>query len=358
MSLKPKVHVLGLGSCGGNFYKGCVEKSYNGATANGSSQDLRALGDVPAKFQLKGFDGFGGHREKALECLEVNEEFLEYVQNIKEDIVFIFFGGGGSTGSGCAVIVAELLLEEKDDYGRPKKIVCPVIALPSSDEPIVKQRNAYQAVQELQDLEGLGATFFINNDSSDDYKYINSNFINMLDTFLDNDSYGELNNFDESERLEMLRDSGAMVFSLVGTGKETSVMLDKLTGGGIFAPIEGNKVCENIGIIHAGNNNSDIDASMVINEVGKPKNVFEGYNAKRTLVTVSGLDYPVTHIKKLGELAQKAFEERQRNKKQSGSKRLTDLDFFAEETVKIEPQNQKKPSKLEMLRKRQGNIRK
>lgn len=206
--------------------------------------------------------------------------------------------------------------------------------MPSSKESIVKHSNAYQAVQELQEIEGLGATFFINNDASDDYDYINSTFARMLDTFLTNDSYGELNNFDESERLEMLRDSGAMVLSLVRSGKEQFVMLEKLTKNGIFAPIEDNKVCENIGIIHAGRDNKDISPEVVVSEIGKPKNIFEGYNARNTLIVVSGLDYPVSHVEKLGELAKKAYEERQRNKQQSTSKKLSNLSFMIDEEPK------------------------
>lgn len=230
--------------------------------------------------------------------------------------------------------------------------MCPVIALPSSDEAIVKHRNAYQAVQELQEIDGVGATFFINNDISKDYGYINGTFAKMLDVFLTNDSYGQLNNFDESERLEMLRDSGSMVLSLVGTGKDQSVMIEKLTKGGIFAPIENNKVCENVGIIHAGNDNRDIESGVVVSEVGKPKNVFEGYNGKSTLIAVSGLDYPVTHVSKLGELAQTAYEERQRSRKHSAQK-LGNLNFMEDEPQKV-VEDKKKPTKLDMLRKRMG----
>lgn len=350
MSLKEKSRILGLGCCGGKQSKEfIVNYGYKGNAANGSEQDLKVLGDVP-KYHLRNFDGFGGHRERALDCLAENYEFMDFVENIEEEIVFILFGGGGSTGSGCATIVAEMLLEEKDEDGRPKKIVCPVIALPSLDEPIVKHKNAYQTVQELQELDGLGATFFINNNIDKDYATINSTFAKFLDTFLTNDSYGELNNFDESERLEMLRDSGAMVLSLVGS-KDQSMMLEKLTKNGIFAPIESNKVCENIAIIHAGRDNSDIDKSSIISETGKPKNVFEGYNGRNTLIAVSGLDYPVSHIEKLGEMAKTAYEERQRNKKQSGHKKLGNLDFMDNETAKTVPEK-KASSKLEMIRKR------
>lgn len=347
MNLKEKTYFLGLGCAGGKLHKEFIALGYKGGVANGSEQDMKALGDVPTKYKLEGFDGFGGHRDRAIDCLSLNKEFIDFVENISEEIVFILFGGGGSTGSGCATVIAELLLENK------QKIVCPVIALPSEDESITKHSNAYQAVQELQDLDGLGATFFINNNVGGSYNYINSTFAKMLDVFITNNSYGELNNFDESERMEMLRDNGAMVLSLMGGGKELC-MLDKLTRTGIFVPIENNSVCENIGIMHAGKNNRDITSDMVIAEVGKPRNVFEGYNARNTLISVSGLDYPVTHVSKLGELAQKAYDERKRNKGQSTRKKLGELKFWEddEKDSMDEKKGKKKTSRLDLLRKK------
>lgn len=306
MKIRENCYMLGLGSTGGKIYKEFVQRHYKGAAANGSEQDHKALGDVPNKYILQGFDGFGGHRERAMDCLAGNEDFIKFVEGIKEDIVFILFAGGGSTGSGCAPIVAEMLLEEKDEEGNPVKTVCPVIALPASGESLAKHKNAYETVQELQEIEGLGATFFLNNDSNENYDYINKNFASMLDEFLSNESYGRQNNFDESERLEMLKDSGAMVLSVTGDGTDSKIKLEKLTKSGIFAPIEDNYICENIGIIHSKNDKSDIDSEDVIAEVGKPDNVFEGFNGRKTIIAASGLDYPVSHVKKLGELAVKA----------------------------------------------------
>lgn len=165
MGLKEKCRFLGIGCCGGKEAKEFMALGYKGNAVNGSEQDLKALGDI-SKYHLQGFDGFGGHRERALDCLAKNTDFIDFIQNIQEEIVFVLFGGGGSTGSGCATIIAEMLLEDRDDEDRPKKIVCPIISLPSSDEAIIKHRNAYQAVQELQELEGMGATFFINSETT------------------------------------------------------------------------------------------------------------------------------------------------------------------------------------------------
>lgn len=349
MSLKEKCRFLGLGCYGGKQAKEFISMGYKGNAANGSAQDLKALCNIPV-FHLNGFDGFGGHRERALDCLARNEDFLEFVENIEENIVFLLFGGGGSTGSGCATILADMLLRDKDEDGNPKKTVCPVIALPSADEATKKHLNAYDTVRELQELEGLGATFFINNNIEKDYAFINGTFARLLDTFLSNDSYGELNNFDESERMEMLRDSGSMVLSLMKNVTEPSIMLEKLTKNGIFAPIEANKICEHIGIIHAGKDNRDIEASEIISEVGKPKNIFEGYNSRSTLISVSGLDFPVSHVSKLGDLAKAAYEERKRDRKQV--KKLGNLDFIEDETIKKTVQEKKVPSKFELLQRR------
>lgn len=354
MNLKERTFFLGIGCCGGKEAKEFIDMGYQGTAINGSEQDLKALGNIP-KYHLQGFDGFGGHREKAIDCLAANKDFMSFIRNIKEEIVFVLFGGGGSTGSGCGTIVAEMLLDEGYSSGNHSRIVCPVISLPSCDEAINKHSNAYQAVQELQDIDGLGATFFINNDVSDSYSFINSTFAKLLDTFLSNDTYSERNNFDEAERLEMLRNSGAMVYSFSTKEQNPEMMLDKLTKNGIFAPIENNKICENIAIIHADNNEKDIEKSVVISEVGKPHNVFEGYNNKKgTLIAVSGLDYPVTHVSKLGELAKSAFEERQRNKKLSAQK-LDNLSFFDDDPKKTMVEKKKKTSRFELLMKMSGN---
>lgn len=345
MNLKDKVMFIGIGCYGGKQVKEFVENyGYKGIAVNGSEQDLRALGGMN-KYHLKNFDGFGGHRERALECLEQNPDFLDYISSIEEEIIFLVFGGGGSTGSGNATIIAEMLLQEDS---ADKKIVCPVIALPSSSEPLIKHSNAYSAVQELQELQdlGLGATFFINNNVDSTYTCINSAFAKFLDTFLTNDSYGELNNFDEAERIEMLKDNGAMTMSLMKSGTDSTVMLDKLARNGIFAPIE-NKVCEHVAIIHAGNDNRDIEASSVISEVGKPQNVFEGYNGRSTLIACSGLDYPVEYVTKLAEMAKTAFEERKRERKQV--KKLDTL-ILSDEKEEVKPV--RKTSKFDVLKKR------
>ena len=351
MSLKNDVLFLGLGNCGCKQAKVFYEMGYKAMFANGSEQDLKILGDVPNIFRLRNFDGFGGHRERALDCLAENAEFVAALQGVKEKIIFVLHSTAGSTGSGTAPYIEELLTEAKDEEGRSEKIVCPVPTLPAFNEPIGKKQSAYKAMMDIQEMkEMLGATFFINNNSTKDYDRINGNFVKILDSFLANDSYGKLNNFDESEKIEMLRQSGATVLGLFGKEHDRTFMLERLTKNGIFAPIEINKICGDITVVHSGSDSSDITVEDVITEFGKPFNIFEGYNnGNATLICVNGLDYPVTHIKQLGELAQQAFNERNRNRK--SVEKLSDLDFMEEKAPKATPEK-KTSSKLDLLRMR------
>ena len=83
MNLKEKCRMLGLGCYGGKQMKEFIALGYKGNAANGSEQDLKALGDIP-KFRMNGFDGFGGHRERAEDCLVQNSAFIDFIENIKE----------------------------------------------------------------------------------------------------------------------------------------------------------------------------------------------------------------------------------------------------------------------------------
>lgn len=349
MSLKSDVLFLGLGNCGCKQAKVFHEMGYKAMFVNGSEQDLKILGGVPNIFRLKGFDGFGGHRERALDCLVKNTEFVEALQSVKEKIIFVLHSTAGSTGSGIAPYCEEVLTEQRDEAGNAEKIVCPVPTLPSFNEPIGKKRSAYKAMLDMQDIKDtLGAAFFINNNAAKDYDRINSNFANMLNSFLTNISYGKLNNFDESEKIEMLRQSGASVLGLFGKEHNKAFMLERLSKNGIFAPIENNKSCGDIAVVHSGADDSDISVDNMIAEFGKPFNIFEGYNnGKSTLICVNGLDYPVTHVKKLGELAQQAFDERKRSRETA--EKLSELDFLDEKTFKTTPEK-KTSTKLDALR--------
>ena len=67
------------------------------------------------------------------------------------------------------------------------------------------------------------------------------------------------------------------------------------------------------------------------------------------------MDYPVSHVSKLGELAQKAFEERQRNRNQTARKKLEGLSFMdvESEQPKANTEIKKCSSKFAVMRRKQ-----
>lgn len=319
MNIKSKTLVIGLGNCGCKITKLFSDSGYNAMFANGSSQDLKVLGNVKGIFKLNGYDGFGGHREKAMECLCANEDFTLALENIQQDIVFIIFASGGSTGSGLSSVVCQYLL---DVYGNAKTIcMCPV--LPNVKEDTNKLWNGYQAVSEIAELEGIGATFFIDNNTGDNLKQINRTFYNLLNAFLTDDSWSDRNNFDEAERLELLSESGAMIISR--SDRQYKIIDDLLTRS-IFAPLQDDYVVGKFGIIHGGKRSISVDS--LITEIGKPFNIFEGYGKSATLIAVSGLTYPYSRITELGQLATKAQQERVRSIEARKAQTLPKLDLM------------------------------
>lgn len=334
MELKKNTMIIGLGNCGCKITKLFSELGYETMFANGSSQDLKVLGNLKGIYKLDGYDGFGGHRERAMECLVQNVDFTEALEHISQDIIFLIYACGGSTGSGLSSVVAQYLI---DVYG-DSKVICTVPVLPHENEAINKHKNAYSAISELMQIDGIGATFVLDNNKSEgnDLRWINKTFVSLLDAFLTDDSWGDTNNFDESERIEMLSESGSMIISYCKDG------ITKLLDGNIFAPKQNDHICGNIGIIHSGRNDVEIDT--LVAEVGKPLNIFEGWGGKCTLIAVSGMSFPIDHVTRLGKLAVEGQKERQRNIDMAQAATLPSLDFGTVEkkpAVKAAPEKKK-----------------
>ena len=338
--LKNKVTVIGLGNAGCKVTHEFQKLGYDTLLANGSIQDIKVLGNASNVYHLQGYDGFGGDRSKAMNCLSENMEFVEKLRNIESEIIYLIFSTGGSTGSSLGTICAELLLEENED-----RIVCCVPILPTKDEPYVKHKNTFQCIKEIDNLNELSSCIFIDNNKSDDLKKINSSFVNLLDAFLTDSSYSNKNNFDSSERIEMIKDKGAMIISKLSNEK-LNKLVPSLTSENIFAPLQNDNIVGNIGIINSLGNG--VNTSEIIGALGKPLNVYEGYNAKNTITVVSGLSYPINHIVELGENAKKIEEERERNKKEATAT-LGDISFNDNISDKKEVKKEKKMSRFELL---------
>ena len=199
--LKDSTAVIGLGLGGMTVTYEFQERNYLTYSVNGSEQDIKSIPNAKNSMRLEGYDGLAGNRELAYEALKRNKHILKKLKEIEKKINIVIASGGGSSGSGCITFVSEILVQN------PDKIVVPVILMPRQDESIQKRLNAYNVAKELMQIEELGAIIFVNNEAYSDLKKINTILVNMLDAFLSDTSYSSGSNFDDSEKMKMLKDS-------------------------------------------------------------------------------------------------------------------------------------------------------
>lgn len=340
--LNNSVAFAGIGGAGTNIVLGFERLGYTAIHINSSRQDESSLIGAKNIRHLKGFDGAAGIRTTGETALAKNVEIVDEIINLKEQIIFVVFGGGGGTGSGIAPCLCEMLTEETD------KIICAIEVLPSKTEDYDFHVNAYQAAKELSEIEKLGATIFLdNNANGGNRQKINELCVAMLHAFLSNDSVSALGNVDTEERKRILSAKGNLVINVLNEDKSsTGKAVEILCTNNIYAPIERN-TCEYVAIINA--KGKDIDKAEIIKIFGEPRRTFTGYDSTQTIIAASGLNYPITYLNEIKELAKEKHNARLLTIKESKNV-LEDIDFGGSEVKKEEPEKPKKLTRREMLK--------
>lgn len=320
--LKNEIVVIGAGLAGETVGIEFQRRNYLTYLINGSVQDNKSLPDAKNLLVLEGYDGLSGERSLAFEALKRNRRILKKIADINKKIIICIASGGGSTGSGTLPYICELMASN------PDKIVVAILLMPRPDEAIQKRLNAYNAAKELMEVEGLGAIIFVDNSAYDDLNKINMTLVNMLDAFFTDSSYSSGSNFDDSEKMKMLKDNGAFILAMLsdknaeGKHVTTQDMLSALTAKNIFLPINDDGVVNNIGIINQGKNK--IDEHEIVKAIGTPENIFTGANGNVNIACASGLSYPIEYIQKLGKEA--ITEQKSRMEKRKSLSLLEDLE--------------------------------
>ena len=316
--LKDKTTAIGIGLAGETVGLEFQIRNYTSYLMNGSTQDNQTLTGAKNVMVLEGYDGLAGDRSLSLEALKKNAPILKKLSEIENQIVICIASGGGSTGSGTTPYICDIV-------SKPSNIVVAILLMPRPDEPIQKRLNAYNAAKELMDTESIGAIIFVDNAAYPELKKVNAMLVNMLDAFLTDTSSSSGSNFDDSEKMKMLKEHGAFVLAMLSdnkNGKTTSQdMVTALTAKNIFLPINNDGVVGNIGIINQKGNK--IDEHELIKAIGVPENVFVGNNGRVNIACASGLGYPVEYITKLGKSA--VEEQKKRMEKRESLSTLDDL---------------------------------
>lgn len=286
--MREQFGIIGLGQAGGNIANLFEGKGYDTVYVNTSQEDLNTIKGAH-KLHIIGADGAAKDRKKVLQL--AMESFGDIVQKIEHIItqkyVVIIFSAGGGTGSGLSTPMLKYL----NQIG---KVCIPVAILPHDDYESAKTcENAYNACVELMSIQGLGATFLLDNSKGDKFA-INNKFVCELDSFINIKNSSMYGNIDMAERKQMLSCPGVAVIGKLSKTRSTAPEIIESLHNGIYAEIEA-KSAYYLGI---STSNKSLDTNSVINAIGGVYDTFLGISEATTIVIVTGLQFPQKRILK------------------------------------------------------------
>lgn len=272
--------ILGLGAAGSNIANLFEGKGYTTMYINTSAEDLGVIKGVH-KIAIPG-EGAAKDRKRVLQL--AMETFGDIVQKIESVItqryVVVIFSAGGGTGSGISIPILKYLTQ----IG---KICIPVMIFPDNHSSAKVNENAYNASVELMSLQGLGATFLLDNSRGDKFA-INSRFVCELDSFINLNNSSVHGNIDKAERKQMLSCPGVAVIGKLSKARSTAPEVIEALYNGIYAEIEG-KSCYYLGI---STSNKSLDTNSIIDAIGGCYDTFLGISEATTIAIISGLKFP------------------------------------------------------------------
>jgi cell division GTPase FtsZ len=239
------------------------------------------------KLHLVGAEGAAKDRKKVLQL--AMESFGDIVQKIESIItqqyILVIFSAGGGTGSGLSTPMLKYLTQ----IG---KTCIPVIILPDDAIESAKAcENAYNACVELMSIQGLGATFLLDNSRNDKF-IINNKFVCELDSFINLKNSSMYGNIDMAERKQMLSCPGIATIGKLSKSRSTAPEVIESLYNGIYAEIE-SKTAYYLGI---STSNKSLDTNSIVSALGGVYDTFSGISEATTIAIVTGLQWPQKRI--------------------------------------------------------------
>ena len=283
--MREQFGVLGIGACGGNIANLFEAKGYSTVYVNSSIEDLNSIKGVH-KLHIAGAEGAAKNRRRVLElAMESFGDIVEKIESIiTQQYVLVIFSAGGGTGSGLSIPTLKYLTQ----IG---KICIPVMVLPDGHSSAKINENTYNACVELMSVQGLGATFLLDNTKGDKFS-INNKFVCEFDTFLTIKNSSVHGNFDISERKLILSHPGVAVIGKLSKSRSTAPEIIESLHSGIYAEIEA-KSCYYLGVITS---NKSLSVNSISAELGGCYDTFIGISDATTIAIVSGLQFPKNKI--------------------------------------------------------------
>lgn len=288
--MKEQISVLGLGAAGSNVAQLFSELEYSTAILNSSQEDLNVIKNVAHKIKIRNGEGASKNRQAILKlAAESIDEIIENITTVlKNQYIIVIFSAGGGTGSGLSTFICSYLTQVG-------KTVIPVVILPDDTKESIRAcENTYNLLAELNGVQGLGATFLLDNSKYEDKFSINNKFVRDMDAFININNCSQMGNLDKSEIKTLLSTPGVAVLSKQSKNKST--VTDVISGlrNGIYADIE-SKTLMYLGI--STSNKSFLTTSLE-KEFGVPYDTFIGYSEATTVAILTGLQLPAQRIKR------------------------------------------------------------
>ena len=286
--MKNQIAFITVGQAGGNIGSLFEKDGFEVLNFNTAPQDLATLTHAKHKYHIKGGEGCSRDRDMAKHLAKNDlEAMLEKVkQTLPQEYIFVIFSLGGGTGSGTSPMLIELII-----HGLNKKVGA-ITVMPSNGEQIRTLVNAFECFKELESIDGMCATFVLDNNRAISDKFaLNNAFFELFLSFLEIPTHHNAKgNIDTAEIKEMLSTPGAAIISkLAKTANNTSGLIQSFREN-IFAPPEDDAKIKYLGI----SSNININIESVIKETGTCLEVFSGVNPDSTICMFCGLTFPYT----------------------------------------------------------------
>lgn len=284
---------IGVGQGGGNIANQFHKMGYTTFYINTSNTDLDTI-NVPKQYKYcpPAASGTSKNRALAQGYFAKYEELI--VQLIKARLssfrhIFVCASTGGGTGSGMIPVMLRSFIDNI-----PGITFGAILGLPSLKESYKVKHNSQECIAEIQEIDGLGATYIIDNQAAlvDGIRLpissVDDTFANCLNDFLSISQASREGVIDEKEILTMLSISGYSLFAnLNKTGKS---LKDKVSINNVMPPTV--KGCRQIA--YHLNDDRDLIQDDVESVFGKPPLDLMSYSKELPpFAAIFGLEFPI-----------------------------------------------------------------
>ena len=286
--MKDQFGVLALGQCGGNIGVEFERLDYTTVYVNTSKEDLSTIKGTH-KIHIPNADGAAKNRKRVLQLASdhIGDIVDKITTILSQKYIICAFSASGGTGSGLSIPLITYLTQ----IGR---ICIPVVVLPDHNIESTKScENAYNCCAELMSINGLGATFLLDNARGDKFA-INGRFARELDSFINLKNSSVYGVIDPAERKQILSCSGVATITKLSKTKSTASDVIQGLNENIYAPIEA-QIARYFAL---STSNRSLHIQDVIKAYRGVYDVFTGISEATTIAVLAGLQFPIKRIEK------------------------------------------------------------